>query len=205
MNLRMSEELKRRKSKQRRAAISARRALTSGQREEKSRRICDFLKGLPEIREAETIFSYRATFDEVNVDDFNQWAVSEGKRVAYPISYPHGIMKAAVPEGDTAWTRGSYDILQPVEERSLFIPPEYFDVVIVPCLAFDRKGGRLGHGGGYYDRYLPRCNKEMFAVLAAFDVQEMDHIAADDTDVRLRCMVTESGIQLPGSDDIRGY
>lgn len=195
MNLRMSEELKRRKSKQRRAAISARRALTSGQREEKSRRICDFLKGLPEIREAETIFSYRATFDEVNVDEFNQWAEKEGKTVAYPISYPRGIMKAAIPGGNAAWTRGSYDILQPVEERSLINPPEYFDVIIVPCLAFDREGGRLGHGGGYYDRYLPRCKKDMLPVLAAFDVQEMDHIVMDDNDYRVCCLVTETGIQ----------
>ena len=188
------DEIRERKNKQRKEALSRRRALTPGQREEKSAAICEILSSLPGIRQARTIFSYRATYDEVILDLFNQWAVREGKEVSYPISLPHGIMKAAVPEDADAWEKGAYDILSPVKERSKIVRPEEIDVIIVPCVAFDREGRRCGHGAGYYDRYLPLCKKNVLTVLAAFQAQEMKEVAAEETDYPMKVIVTESGI-----------
>ena len=88
------------KKEQRAAAVSARRALTQEERDQKSSAICDLLIELmrePRYSAVKTIFSYRGTWEEVNVDAFNKWADSQGYRVACPISLPHGVMKAAVP------------------------------------------------------------------------------------------------------------
>ena len=109
------------KKQQRRLAIERRRALTQEERDEKSRAICDLLIKLikdPRYSEVSTIFSYRGTWDEVNVDAFNNWAEGQGYRVAYPISLPKGIMKAAVPAEKDAWHRAAYGILEPVMENS---------------------------------------------------------------------------------------
>ena len=109
------------KKQQRRLAIERRRALTQEERDEKSRAICDLLiKHIkdPRYSEVRTIFSYRGTWDEVNVDAFNNWAEVQGYRVAYPISLPNGIMKAAVPAEENAWHRAAYGILEPVMENS---------------------------------------------------------------------------------------
>ena len=99
------------KKQQRKLAVDRRRALTQDERDEKSRVICDILTRLikePRYSEVRTIFSYRGTWDEVNVDAFNDWAEVQGYRVAYPISLPKGIMKAAVPAEENAWHRDRF-------------------------------------------------------------------------------------------------
>ena len=64
----------------------------------------------------------------------------------------------------------------------------------IPCVAFDREGGRLGHGAGYYDRFLPGCREDAVLILAAFDAQCLDHIIMEETDIPIPVIVTESGI-----------
>ena len=118
----------------------------------------------------------------------------QGIAVAYPISLPNGIMKAMVPRKEDAWRQGPFGIWEPEEEFSDPADPEEIDVILVPCVAFDRKGNRCGHGAGYYDRYLPQCRKDMIPVLIAFDAQETDTLMTDATDVPVRIIVTETGV-----------
>ncbi len=191
MDQRQIKEMKR---SQRLQAIKKRRALTQKERDEKSRRICKILMELPEIQDAKTLFSYKATFDEADLEGLHIRAEAQGKTIAYPIALPRGVMKAAVPWQADAWTRGAFDILTPLEEKSRIIGPEEIDVVLVPCVAFDRMGGRLGHGAGYYDRFLPKCRRDVCLILVAFDVQETERVAADEKDVPMTMVVTESGI-----------
>ena len=193
------------KKQQRRLAIERRRALTQEERDEKSRAICDLLIKLikdPRYSEVSTIFSYRGTWDEVNVDAFNNWAEGQGYRVAYPISLPKGIMKAAVPaEKDAwhraaekdAWHRAAYGILEPVMENSKILEPGDIDLVIVPCVAFDEYGNRCGHGAGYYDRFLTKMAPEAL-IMAAFEAQKLEKLITEETDIPVSTIVTETGI-----------
>ena len=171
------------KKQQRRLAIERRRALTQEERDEKSRAICDLLiKHIkdPRYSEVRTIFSYRGTWDEVNVDAFNNWAEVQGYRVAYPISLPNGIMKAAVPAEENAWHRAAYGILEPVMENS-------------KILEFDEYGNRCGHGAGYYDRFMA-CMPPESLIMVAFEAQRSEKLITEETDIPVSTIVTETGI-----------
>ena len=185
-----------RKKQQRKLALERRRALTQDDRDEKSRVICDTLCELikePQYSGVSTIFSYRGTWEEVNVDAFNERAKAQGYRIAYPISLPGGIMKAAVPADETAWHRAAYGILQPDMEKAEILEPEKIDLVIVPCVAFDAHGNRCGHGAGYYDRFMTRIAPEAL-VMAAFEAQKFEELATEKTDIPIRTIVTEKGV-----------
>ena len=184
------------KKQQRGLTIERRRALTQEERDEKSRAICDLLIKLikdPRYSGVRTIFSYRGTWDEVNVDAFNDWAERQGYRVAYPISLPKGIMKAAVPAEENAWHRAAYGILEPVMENSKILEPGDIDLVIVPCVAFDEYGNRCGHGAGYYDRFMA-CMPPESLIMVAFEAQKMEALVTEETDIPVSTIVTETGI-----------
>ena len=184
------------KKQQRKLAVEKRRALTQEERDEKSRAISDLLIKLikdPRYSKVRTIFSYRGTWDEVNVDAFNDWAEVQGYRVAYPISLPKGIMKAAVPAEENVWHRAAYGILEPVMENSKILEPEDIDLVIVPCVAFDEYGNRCGHGAGYYDRFMTRMPPESL-IMVAFEAQRSEKLKTEETDIPVRTIVTEAGI-----------
>ena len=178
--------------------MESRRALTQEERHEKSRAICDLLIKLikdPRYSEVRTIFSYRGTWDEVNVDAFNDWAEVQGYRVAYPISLPDGIMKAAVPAEKNAWHRAASGILEPVMENSKILEPGDIDLVIVPCVAFDEYGNRCGHGAGYYDRFMT-CMTPESLIMAAFEAQRLEKLFTEETDIPVRTILTEAGVTI---------
>ena len=185
------ETLRNIKNQQRSQCLTARRNLSDAERAAYSHAICQTLTTLDEAIRAETIFSYMATWDEVDLSGFHEWAASRGKQICWPVTYPHGIMEAAVPDASDAFVKGKFDILSPDPKRSRIIRPEEIDVVLVPCVGFDEAGNRLGHGGGYYDRYLPKCIKAA-KILVAFEAQKLDAVCAGENDVAMDIIVTES-------------
>jgi len=147
---------------------------------------------LSDFAKINTILSYQAFGGEVDVSGFNEWAVSEGKIVAFPICYEKGKMVAAFPNGDDAWETGKYGIRTPVESRSVILSPEDIELVIVPCTAFCAVTKmRCGMGAGYYDRFLPKCKKAV-TVSVAFESQRIDDLHIDNWDIPLDHIVTEN-------------
>lgn len=184
------------KREQRRKALEGRRMLSEKQRQEHSRRLCDRLFSIPEVSNAKLVLAYAATYDEANLSYFAEKAKFRGAKVAYPVSYKAGIMKAFVPDSDDAWHVGLLGIRAPVEEHSELIDPKNLDLVLVPCVGFDEKCRRLGYGGGYYDRYLPQCVNARF-ICVAFEVQKLYNLVTYDHDVPMECVVTEDNIYWP--------
>ena len=181
------------KNQQRSQCLAARRELSIAERAAYSHTICKTLMTLEAAIRAETFLSYMATWDEVDLSEFHEWAAACGKRVCWPVTYLHGLMEAAVPDTPDAFVKGKFDILSPDLERSRIIPPEEINVVLVPCVGFDETGMRLGHGGGYYDRYLPKCIKAA-KILVAFEAQKLDAVCAGENDVTMDFIVTESRV-----------
>lgn len=177
------------KNKQRKICFEKRQALTDEERKAFSKAICEKVSSLPEFKKAKTVFSYLATYDEADPS----YLPKKGKVFCYPVSYKGGIMEARIPAQENGLEEDRFGILSPVVETSTLVEPEDIDLMIVPCVGFDEKRNRLGHGGGYYDRYMPKCTKASF-VCIAFEAQKLDNVVVGSYDLEVSCVVTEDNI-----------
>ncbi len=117
------------------------------------RGIRDALLALREWEWAHTVFVYVSMGREPETGEIIQAALEAGKTVAVPRCLEEGVMEARVIPSVYGLRPGRFGSLEPDETASL-LDPSLIDLVVAPCLAADRHGYRLGHGGGYYDRYL---------------------------------------------------
>ncbi len=180
------------KAAQRQWAKAARAALSPAQRAALSARVCEQIEALSEYAGAQTIMLYRAVACETDLSALAAAAQKADKTVLWPRCEGRQL-QALCPRGGDAWQRGAYDIPEPIPARSELFAPETIDLVVAPCVAFDERCRRLGMGGGYYDRYIPRCARA-FTLLAAFSCQQLVQVAADDRDAVFDAAVSEGGV-----------
>ena len=130
--------------------------------------------------EAHTVILYCSLSDEVDTHGFIDTLYGEGKTVVLPVVTGEGEMELRVYHGADSLRRGAFDILEPVGER--FTDYESIDLAVIPGMAFDDSGHRLGRGKGYYDRFLvnlPHCYK----IGMCFDFQRVEHVPCESTDI----------------------
>lgn len=174
----------------RRRYIGARKALSAPERASASARIAGRVAAMPEYREASTVLLYRAVPGEVDLRPLAEHSASAGKRFAYPRCVSDTEMAALLPG---SWCRGRLGIEEPDPGTSEEVPPEAVDFVVCPGVAFDESGTRLGMGGGFYDRFLPRCVNAT-VIMAAFEAQRAPFLPRAETDVPMDWVVTEERI-----------
>ncbi len=168
----------------------ARAALSPAQRRAFSAAVCRALMEHPAFQTARRVMSYAAFGAELSLDDLPELAPDT--EFFYPLCLPERQMEALRPLSDDGWCVGAYGIRTPVPERSQSIHPAELDLVLVPLVAYDRQCRRLGMGGGYYDRFLPRCTLAV-KLGVAFSCQEAERVPAGEYDVPLDGVVTERG------------
>ncbi len=171
------------KKTQRLICLESRNRLTLQEREDYSAAICERL--LPYM-EGKRILSYFPIGSEVDVSMIN-----ERFTVAYPVIAKGRRMDSRLPK-ENRFTVNTYGIHEPDPEYSTIVDPADIDVVIVPCVGFDEKKNRLGHGGGYYDRYLKKTNA--LRICVAFEAQKLDQVIADENDIAMDLIITEKGV-----------
>ena len=174
-------------SKSRRALLSA--SVTSAASDLAE----NFMEALTIIGDG-SIAGYWPIADELDVKPLLQMLSRAGIKVSLPTVIPD--QKRLVFQGwseNTQLVKGPYGTLQP-HRSSAFITP---DILMIPLLAFDAEGGRLGYGGGYYDRTLSelRKKKEITAVGIAYAGQEINEVPTCSNDQRLEWIVTETGVK----------
>ena len=118
-----------------------------------SQNIRENLFSTPAWQKAQTVLLYASIGLEPDTHSILQSAFVSPKRVALPCCLPKGMLEAREVHSLEALTPKSFGILEPGSDLP-FIAPHTLDLVIVPCVAMDVRFHRLGHGGGYYDRYL---------------------------------------------------
>ncbi|HEX6988695.1 MAG TPA: 5-formyltetrahydrofolate cyclo-ligase [Bacillota bacterium] len=145
-------------------------------------------------RGAAVVFTYVNQPREFPTRRLIEAAWAQDKRVAAPVTRPGGVMEAHVFSAWDQLAPAVFGILTPDAERCPRLDPSAIDLCIVPGLAFDRRGVRLGRGGGYYDRYLPRLRRDAVRVgwiPARFLV---DELPVEPHDARVHLIATEQGI-----------
>ena len=184
------QERKELRSKIRKEKKQARSSLSPEERAEKSARAVERLAASEVFREARTVMIYDHVGGELSLDSLSTHPAAAGKRFCYPLCVSRTEMIAMIPG---AWQLGAYGIREPVRELSEEIPPEELDLVVCPGTAFDPACNRMGMGGGYYDRYLPRCEKARI-VMVAFEVQKTEALPVDPWDRPVELVFTEDAV-----------
>jgi 5-formyltetrahydrofolate cyclo-ligase len=118
-----------------------------------------------------------------------------GKIVLAPITKPDSkkLSPCQIINHEVDLVPSQYGMLQPDPRRCQAFPPENIDVVTVPGTAFDKKGYRIGYGGGYYDRFLKRCPQALWVGLA-FEAQLIPDALPEEWDIPVHQIVTEERI-----------
>ena len=154
--------------------------------------ICRCLLQSELYQKARTILCYVGTAAEINTMSLLHAALRDGKILALPLcSEEKGVMEARQIAGLGDLVSGRFGILAPRLDCPV-VAPESFDLAVVPCCTGNARGQRLGYGGGYYDRYLPRTRCPAVLLCRAHVMRE--DIPMEDHDVFMDYLITEKGI-----------
>ena len=158
-----------------------------------SRSIMRTLLSRKEFQEADKILIYLSKDGEVGTDNLLGRAFELGKRVYVPVVDRESdeLHISELPGPDTSFRLGAFGVREPEEEDLNFVSPDQIDLVIAPGLAFDRRGGRIGYGKGYYDRLLNRLGSQVPRIALAFDFQVLDTVPQDENDIQVDAIITE--------------
>lgn len=182
------------KAELRSRAQHARAALGAQHRAEASAAICARVLSLPEATASQVVAGYAATGAEVDIDPVLRQLLGIARTVALPWVDGSRIHMAAVADLEADLVPGWRGVREPRPGLRTPVPPAELDLAIVPGVAFDRAGTRLGYGGGHFDRYLARLRPGTPIVAVAFDTQVLDRLPAEPHDVAVHLVVTESEV-----------
>jgi 5-formyltetrahydrofolate cyclo-ligase len=183
-----SQDLKRVKREVRRRVLAARDALPETRRDAQAATVAQRLLGLPEVERARTILAFWSFGSELPTMPLIEAFDARGVIVALPVIVEGELEVRTYRPGEPT-TVTAFGAHEPAGGRR--VDPQEIDVVIVPAVAFDRAGGRVGYGGGFYDRFLPRTRPDAARIGIGSSVQLVDgDLPAGSFDLRVDLIVT---------------
>ncbi len=173
--------------------LAMRRALPQAAVAEAGAAVAERLRDLGAIGRAAALLSYVASKDnELDTRGILAWALGQGKTVLVPVCMPKRAMAWSVLRDFGELAPTSFGVLEPrVDARELAFPPGDAPV-LVPGIAFDRRGYRIGYGAGYFDRFL--AHHAGLKIGLAYECQIIDAVPHEPHDVPMDVIVTERGI-----------
>lgn len=168
-------------------------SMPSEQRKRKSKKACQHLVATSLFQEASMVMLFLSLYYEVDTTDAIQQAWTLGKTVVVPkVDREQGLLiPIQINSLDEAFdfTAGISGLRNPTSNHT--VPLEQIDLVVAPGLGFDGQGNRLGHGGGYYDRFFSTGHLRAKRCGFAFDEQVVDCIPVDKSDQLVDYLVTD--------------
>ena len=190
-----ADSLSQHKTEIRKAAHAARKAQQD--KDGVSQRITDRVMQLNEYAGADCVMWYVDVRDEVRTAHALPDAIASGKKIVIPYCV-EGELELFHLEAMNELETGMYKILEPREELREIAPKRIdvseLDLILVPGVAFDARGGRTGHGKGYYDKLLENAKSETPLVALAFECQMFEAIPMQDHDIFMDKIVTEAKV-----------
>ena len=182
------------KAQLRELCLARRAHLTPAERGRMSAVIAGHVSAMPAFLHSRTVMLYLALPQEVQTEVLLEECHRKLKRIAVPVVTRHGLLAAQLRPGQDRLKPGRFGVREPAAATTV-IPPGDIDFVLVPGIAFDGRGARLGFGKGYYDRYLCRLPAAVHVCGLAFALQIVERVPDLPHDIRMKWLVTEQGVQ----------
>ncbi|MCK4802196.1 5-formyltetrahydrofolate cyclo-ligase, partial [bacterium] len=182
--------------------LKKRNNLSRDEIKSKSEKIEKELFSLPEFQRAKTVMFYVSFRSEVETEKMTRNALKLKKKIVIPVVHGEKIVVYEIKNLKKELTKGSFGIKEPKKEFRRRVNQKEIDLVVVPGVVFDKRGGRLGYGRGYYDRFLRSKSirlkmsrsRKCALIGLAFDLQIARKIPLVEEDMKVDKIVTESGI-----------
>ncbi len=173
--------------------LAARNRLPAEERQQKSRIITERLLALPEFSASRSVFAYVSFRSEVETLDLIAHCLKKGVAVSVPLTLveEHRLLAHAITDPSRDLAPGYCGIPEPLTTLPL-VDPASIEVAVVPGSVFDTRGGRLGYGGGYYDRFLHNAAPQALRIGLAFDLQVVGAVPLESHDQQLDYLITET-------------
>ncbi|MBQ1329716.1 MAG: 5-formyltetrahydrofolate cyclo-ligase [Mogibacterium sp.] len=190
-------------------------ATSEDYRKEASAKIALNALNIPEMKEQKrtgflglkktekTVLAYCSVGNEPSTLALIDSLLKSGKRVCLPLctdldeeGHRTGAFDAMEARFITSFddlVAGAYGIPEPKADTEI-VPPEEIDIVILPCVGCDRQCRRIGHGAGYYDKYLTTVRKDCFTMALCYEEALADELPAEEHDVPVDAVVTEKTV-----------
>ena len=180
------------KAELRQRLLAQRAMLTPAEIEQHSAVIATYVCALPAFCVSHTVMVYMALPQEVQTMQIITQARQLQKRVAVPVIRGQALVAVALNEAPMQLRRGRFGILEPRGTQCV-IHPQEIGCIAVPGIAFDARGGRLGFGKGYYDRFLKQLPATTYRYGLAFGIQVVPCVPQAPHDICMHGIVTEQG------------
>ncbi|MEE9402901.1 MAG: 5-formyltetrahydrofolate cyclo-ligase [Desulfobacteria bacterium] len=190
------EDVKARKSEIRRSTVARRDALSKKQRAEKSAAIMSRLFEFANFLESKIVLFYLSHKSEVDTEPMIHKALALEKIIALPLidGEKREIIPLKIDNLDRDTQPGYRGIREPISQRCKQIPVQQVNLAIIPGIAFDERGGRIGYGTGFYDRFIPNLDITTRKVALAFECQIVPQIPMEPHDRYTDIIITEKRI-----------
>lgn len=150
---------------------------------------------MEEYQKAKAIFFYCSKAPEVSTPFLIQHALRSGKKVGLPLSLQNGQIETYfIRSLEEDVKEGSFGILEPIIPKTSKASQSSFDFFVIPGIAFDLAGNRMGWGQGYFDRYLERIGTSQVKLALAYEIQICDALCPEPHDQRIDIVVTEKRV-----------
>lgn len=175
---------------------SLRRHLTLDARAQASSQAVRSLLTSPLWARSQTVMAYLSLPQELSLDELYHVGWQQAKTMVIPISQTgdHSLLLSQL-DSFAQLTEGAYHIRELAVSQRQPLEPEQIDLCLIPGVAFDHLGNRLGFGAGYYDRFLPRLRPETAKIGVCFALQLADEpLPIDKYDIPMDYLLTENGL-----------
>lgn len=177
----------------RRNILKKRHSLSKDDIRNKSQQVFLNLAETVDYINSQNIMFYVATRSEVQTEEMIKTSIKMVKNIFLPIILTecHNLAPSRIFDFDIELEKGKKGILEPKKEYYRLFPSENIDLIIVPGIAFDLSGNRIGRGFGYYDNFLRKVRSSAKIVALAFEMQIVKKIPNDKNDIPVHKTITE--------------
>lgn len=174
--------------------LSLRNKLKKEEKNKSDEIIFDLLVKSSMYKKANKIYIYISYNNEVDTNRIIKYSLNNNKIIYVPkINLQNKTMKAVRIHNFSELIVNKYGILEPsiVDKNNIGLD---FDLIIMPGVAFDKDGNRIGYGGGYYDKYISHLSKDINKVALAYSFQLVNNIEAEEHDIKVNYIITDKKI-----------